>query len=135
MYVNCRHCKNDRCERYNKNYGYTFCDKYVADAGSDTHRDGLCAAQEYKPGDPVWVVERDEIDEPDCVSGYVFVAHANGVAIVHPYIGECGEIDEILYDCITETRENGECDLEAFPFEDCYHSLEEAERALEGGTA
>ena len=98
----------------------------------EADKDGRCVVQEYKSGDPIWVVERDEIDEPDRVSGYVFVAHANGVVIVHPYIGECGEIDAILYDCITETRDNMECDLEAFPFEDCYHSLEAAEAALKG---
>lgn len=98
----------------------------------EADRDGRCVIQEYKPGDPVWVVERDEIDEPDCVSGYVFVAYADGVVIVHPYIGDCGEIDAILYDCITETRENGECDLEVFPIEDCYCSKEDAKNALKG---
>lgn len=98
----------------------------------EADRDGRCVVQEYNPGDPVWVVERDEIDEPDCVSGYVFVAYADGVVIVHPYIGDCGEIDAILYDCITETRENGECDLEVFPIEDCYCSKEDAKNALKG---
>lgn len=98
----------------------------------EADRDGRCVVQEYKPGDPVWVVERDEIEAPDCVSGYVFVAHANGAALVSAYLGDCGDVDAILADCIEETRETGECDIEVFPIEDCYHSIEDAESALKG---
>lgn len=98
----------------------------------EADREGRCVVQEYKPGDPVWVVERDEIEAPDCVSGYVFVAHANGAALVSAYLGDCGDVDAILADCIEETRETGECDIEVFPIEDCYHSIEDAESALKG---
>lgn len=96
----------------------------------EADREGRCEVLPFKPGDEVWVVERDEIGEPDCVSGYIFAASACGVVMVHPYIGGCGELDAILHECLESTRENGECDMEVFPIDDCYHSWEAAEQAL-----
>lgn len=85
-----------------------------------------------KKGQPVWVVERNKIEEPCEVGGYVFIALVDGVALVHPYIGGCGDIDDILYDCLEKTAEDMHCDLSAFPIEDCYLSKEAAELALKG---
>lgn len=87
---------------------------------------------DQKKGQPVWVVERNKIEEPCEVGGYVFIALVDGVALVHPYIGGCGDIDDILYDCLEETAEDMHCDLSAFPIEDCYLSKEAAELALKG---
>ena len=50
--------------------------------------------------------------------------------MVHPYIGGCGELDAILHECLESMRENGECDMEVFPIDDCYHSWEAAEQAF-----
>lgn len=33
-YVNCQHCINKDCERYGGPYGYTFCDRYIADVAT-----------------------------------------------------------------------------------------------------
>lgn len=86
----------------------------------------------FIPGQEVWVVERDEIGEPDCVSGFVFVAEVGGVAIVHPYLGGCGELDAILHNCLEETQENYDCNVSVYLIEDCYGSRESAELALKG---
>lgn len=93
-------------------------------------REGRCVASPFKPGDEVWVVERDGFDDPDCVSGYVFIAFAGGCALVHPYIGGCGELDGILHECLGSTQEDGECDVEVFPIEDLYRTRESAEQAM-----
>lgn len=93
-------------------------------------RDGRCVVFFAKPGQEVWVVERDEIGKPDCVSGFVFMAEVGGFAIVHPFLGECGDIDEILNNCAEETARNYSCDVSVFPVVDCYESCEAAEAAL-----
>ena len=93
-------------------------------------RDGRCVVFFAKPGQEVWVVERDEIGKPDCVSGFVFMAGVGGLAIVHPFLGECGDIDEILNNCAEETERNYSCDVSVFPVVDCYESCEAAEAAL-----
>lgn len=96
-------------------------------------RDGRCVVSPFKIGGQVWVVERDEIGVADCVSGYVFIALSGGCALVHPYIGGCGELNEILHNCLECTREDGGCDVEVFPIEDCHKSREAAEQALKEG--
>lgn len=32
----------------------------------ESDREGRCVIQEYKPGDPVWVIERDELSHALC---------------------------------------------------------------------
>ena len=46
----------------------------------------------FVQGQKVWVVERDETTEPVCVSGVVFIEQVWIVAIVHPFLGGCGEL-------------------------------------------
>ena len=99
----------------------------------EADRDSRCVVFFAKPGKEVWVVERDEIGKPDCVSGFVFMAEVGGFAIVHPFLGECGDIDEILNHCEEETARNYSCDVSVFPVADCYESYEAAEEALKGG--
>lgn len=97
----------------------------------EADRDGRCLVSPFKPGDQVWVVERDEIGVADCVSGYVFIAFSGGCALVHPYIGGCGELNGILHNCLECTREDGGCDVEVFLIDDCHKSREAAEQAME----
>ena len=99
----------------------------------EADRDSRCVVFFAKPGQEVWVVERDEIGKPDCVSGFVFMAEVGEFAIVHPFLGECGDIDEILNHCEEETARNYSCDVSVFPVADCYESYEAAEEALKGG--
>lgn len=99
----------------------------------EADRDGRCVVLPFAPGDEVWVVERDETGEPDCVSGYVFVTAAPGVALVHPFIGGSGDLQDILQDCLDNTEMSSTCDIEAYSLDDCYVSRKDAEAALEGG--
>ena len=99
----------------------------------EADRDGRCVVLPFAPGDEVWVVERDETGEPDCVSGYVFVTAAPGVALVHPFIVGSGDLQDILQDCLDNTEMSSTCDIEAYSLDDCYVSRKDAEAALEGG--
>lgn len=85
----------------------------------------------FTSGQEVWVIERDEMDEAYDVSGYIFITEVMGVAIVHPFLGDCGEIDEILDHMLEETREIYGCEVMAYPIVDCYETLKAAESALE----
>lgn len=95
---------------------------------------GRVCMTHYKPGQKVWIVERSEDGDPDCVSGFVFVAEVCSVAIVHPFLGKCGDLDTIIRDCIDGTNVDYNCDLVAYPIKDCYDTFEAAEFAMEGGT-
>lgn len=86
----------------------------------------------FVQGQKVWVVERDEIEEPDAVSGVVFISEVGGVALVHSSLGGCRELDAILHYCLEETRENFSCNIQAYPIEDCYESFDDAEEAMNG---
>lgn len=108
-------------------------DDYDLDRLRELAEADRCVALPFAPGDEVWVVERDETGEPDCVSGYVFVSAASGVALVHPFIGGSGDLYDILQDCLDNTAEaDGTCDIAAYPLDDCYGSRKDAEAALEG---
>ena len=93
-------------------------------------REGRCVVQKFAPGDEVWVVERDEDGDAADVSGFVFVASVNGVAIVSPYINDCGDLDFILSDFVEETVSGFGGSLSGYPVSDCYKSRTEAEAAL-----
>lgn len=91
---------------------------------------GKCCS--YVPGQKVWVVERDEIAVPCCVSSFVFLSEVKNVAIVHPLLaGGCGELYSILRACLEESRENYSCGIMSYPIEDCYRSYEEAKSAMD----
>lgn len=83
-----------------------------------------------KKGDGIWVIDRDILGNPCEIAGVVFITAVNGVALVAPYLADSGDLDCILQECIDETAKNMECDLLAYPLEDCFWSKEEAEQAL-----
>ena len=86
----------------------------------------------FTSGQNVWVVERDEIAVPCCVSSFVFISEVKTVAIVHPLLaGGCGELYSILHACLEESRENYSCGISVYPIGDCYESRESAEAAME----
>lgn len=93
-------------------------------------RDGKCGS--YVLGQKVWVVERNEIAVPCCVSSFVFISEVKNVAIVHPLLaGGCGDLYSILHYCLEESRENYSCGIMAYPIYDCYGSYEDAKEAME----
>lgn len=85
----------------------------------------------YRPGDPVWVLERDECDEPIEVSGYMFIAEAHDYVILSAYINDLDNVDETLEYHAEETRNNYDTDLAVFPKADCFATQEAAHEALE----
>lgn len=101
----------------------------------NAERHGRLAVMPFIPGSEVWVIERDENGDPDCVSGFVFIASVNNAAFVHPYIAGNGEIEVILQDLLENTAEWQDCDMETYPIEDCYESYEAASIAMEGEQA
>lgn len=86
----------------------------------------------FKPGDEVWVVERDPEDgEPTEVSGYMFLAQSNDFAICCAEVMHIGDdVDATLDYHAQETREQFATDLSVFPIEDCYRSKENADGAM-----
>lgn len=82
----------------------------------------------FTPGQTVYVIERDECGYPRDVSGYMLLAQVGYVAIVTPFINDMTELEETLEYLVTETEEDYGCNLPVFPSEDCFATLEEAEK-------
>ena len=83
----------------------------------------------FTPGQTVYVIERDECGYPRDVSGYMLLAQVGSAAIVSPFINGMTELEETLEDLVTETAEDyGTCSLSVFPSEDCFATLEEADK-------
>ena len=83
-----------------------------------------------KSGHEVWIVERDEDGEPECVTGYVFLAQVKGYVIVAGFLNGSGDIDEILEDQAGQTLIEYNGDLSVFPACDCYLDKESALKAI-----
>ena len=82
----------------------------------------------FTPGQHVYVVERDECGYPTDVSGYMLLAQCDYVSIVTPFINDMTELEETLEYLVNETAENYDCNLCVFPSEDCFPTLEDAQR-------
>lgn len=85
----------------------------------------------FKPGDLIYVIERDESDEVDCVSGVIFLAHSNDVAICSPCINDSSDLDDIIDYHIAETQMMGDTAVSFYPLKDCYADKEAARVAFE----
>ena len=81
----------------------------------------------FTPGQTVYVVERDECAYPVDVSGYMFLAQSDYVAIVTPFINDMEGLEETLEYLVVDTAENYDCRLAVFPLEDCFATIQEAE--------
>ena len=83
----------------------------------------------FTPGMPVWVIERDEDGNACEISGYVFIAHVEGVVILSPYVDEY-DFDGTLAYHIQCTAEDYDTHLCVFPDEDCYVSKDDCKAAF-----
>lgn len=90
-----------------------------------------CKSMEYRPGDLVYVVERDESGEVDCVTGEVFLAQINDVIICTATINGSSDLDDIIDYHISETQMMGDTEVSFYPLEDCYADKEAAHVAFE----
>lgn len=96
----------------------------------EADREGRCVVLPCKPGHEVWIVERDEDEEPECITGYVFLTQIKGYVIVAGFLNGSGNIDEILEDQAGQTLIEYNGDLPVFPACDCYLDKESALKAM-----
>lgn len=120
------------------------CEEYIAQALQKGSQPGFLSIHpcykelidlDSKKGSEAWVIDRDIFGDPCEIAGVVFVTAVNGVALVAPYLGDSGDLDCILQDCVDETAKNMECNLLAYPLEDCFWSKEAAKQAVKKPTA
>ena len=93
-------------------------------------REGRCVVLLCKPGREVWIVERDEDGDPECITGYVFLAQVKDYVIVAGFLNGSGDVDEILGDQAGQTLIEYNGDLPVFPACDCYLDKESALKAM-----
>lgn len=96
----------------------------------EADREGRCVVLPCKPGREVWIVERDEDGEPECITGYVFLAQVKDYVIVAGFLNGSGDVDEILEDQAEQTLIEYNGDLPVFPACDCYLDKEFALKAM-----
>lgn len=85
----------------------------------------------FVPGQPVWIVERDEDGYACEMSGYVFLAAtALDAVIVSSYINDLEDVEDIVAYHIEQTVEDYDTHLAVFPAADCYADRDEATTAL-----
>lgn len=96
----------------------------------ESDRGGRCAVLPVKPAHEVWIVERDEDGEPECVTGYVFLAQVKDHVIVARFLNGSGDVDEILKDQAVQTLIEYNGDLPVFLACDCYLDKESALKAM-----
>lgn len=96
----------------------------------EADREGRCVVLPCKSGHEVWIVERDEDGEPECITGYVFLAQVKGYVIVAGFLNGSGDVDEILEDQAGQTLIEYNGDLPVFPACDCYLDKESALKAM-----
>lgn len=84
----------------------------------------------FQPGDTVYVVERNEYDQPVEVSGYMFIAATCGFVIVSPFICALETAEDTL-DCqARNTQYDFSADLRVYRKVDCFAAPEEAHDVL-----
>lgn len=89
---------------------------------------------QLKPGDVVWVLERDENDQLSDFSGYMFLAKVNDYIIATPWINDIIDADEMLGYLAEDFAECHGTDLSIFPANVCFKAKEEAQAALSEAT-
>lgn len=85
----------------------------------------------FNPGDPVFVVLRDDCAEPVSTCGYIFLMEVKDVVFAAPGINGARDIDSVLCYLMNCTEDDEELPLVAVPEDDCYHTLAEAKEAMQ----
>lgn len=89
------------------------------------------AFQRFKPGDDVYVIERDESNKAVDYSGYMCIAVSENAVVLSSYINDLEDITDTLEYHIKETAESLDTHLAVFPLGDCYSTAEEAKKAID----
>lgn len=114
-------------KRFNKIAAYV--DKNVYRFSDDTTDTNI------KPGEEVWVIERDEYGEPCAVVGCMFIAEAAGYIITSAFVNETRDVEETMAYHAIETRKGWDTDLAVYPSTDCFTTKEGARKVLENLSA
>ncbi len=85
---------------------------------------------DLRPGDDVYVIERDEEDRPVAVSGYMCIAVARGYVIVSAFVNDLETAEDTLHYLAGETQEGFGADLQVYRMVDCFLTSEDAHAAL-----
>ena len=84
----------------------------------------------FSPGESVFVVLRDESEEPVVVERCISLACVSGVVLAAPSINGRSELDFILGYLMSCTRDDTELNMVAVPVEDCYTTKSAAKEAM-----
>lgn len=84
----------------------------------------------FKPGEKVWIVERDEDGNASDVTGFIFLAEVADTVIVTPKVYGCKTLESIMDYHVGETAKDFGVDLAVFPVGDCYLYRGDAEEVL-----
>jgi len=88
--------------------------------------------KEFKAGQYVSVVERDEDNIPYDASTYILIAQVNNYAICSPLINGLDDLDYILDYYVSVSANNCFTDIVIFDVDDVFDSYEEAAAQLPG---
>lgn len=131
--IDCRKCENLQGPPYScKVYGPE-CGKATRACIADqfkNYKPHTAQAQEFTPGQRVYVVERDEDGNACEVSGYMFLAKSADAVILSSFINDLETLEETLEYHIEQTAEDYDTHLAVFPAADCYATHQQAEMAL-----
>lgn len=87
-------------------------------------------AEKFNPGDHVFIVLRDESEEPDAVVGYNFLTCVNGVVLAAPGVNGHKDLDYIMAYLVAVSYDDDELPLVAAHIDDCYPTRKAAEEAM-----
>lgn len=91
----------------------------------------FASEKHFEPGQPVWVVERDDDGDAYDVSGYIFLAEVADHAILFPYVNEQSDMEYLLNYHRRETNADYDTDLLVVLLSDCFASKTAAHHALD----
>lgn len=94
-------------------------------------REGKVEMFPCKPGEEIWVIERDDYGDALGFSCCVFVAKSENYVIASSHIYQCEGAKEILKCLNEQTVIEYNCEMLVYPADDCYLDKQSAEAALE----
>lgn len=91
----------------------------------------FASEKHFEPGQPVWIVERDEDGDAFDIAGYIFLAEVADHAILSPYVNGHDDLEYLLDYHRRETNSDYEADLPVVLLVDCFASETAAHHALD----
>lgn len=86
---------------------------------AEADREGRCAVLLCKPGDKIWVIERDRNKEAESIAEYIFLSQVKD-CIIAGFIDMSDDADIILEEQVRQTLFDYNGSLPVFPACDCY---------------